>query len=337
MAELTVAAGMVRGILKFAVSRGADEKALLQEAGIDPADLEDWDKRLPISQNILLTRAAQRLCDDPAFALHYGEAVNLAEVSLVGLIGNAAETMLEAFVQLNRYAQLVIEVDAPPEGRFSLVPEGADLWLVDHRRSLTQSPEATEYAFSMMICGTRRFGTTPFAKHVCVTHSDPGYRSEYERILGAPVTFDSNRNAMMIDSSWLTHRIAIEPRYVFGILSAHADTLLKSLQASKTMRGRVESLLMPILHTGEMNMETIAGKLGLSSQTLFRRLKAEGTSFEKILDELRHRLALDYLGGKKVSVNETAYLVGFSDPAAFSRAFKRWTGQSPRAMRMKTD
>ena len=144
MAELTVAAGMVRGILKFAVSCGADENALMRQAGIDPTDLEDWDKRLPISQNIALTRAAKKMCNDPAFALHYGEAVNLAEVSLVGLIGNAAETMLEAFVQLNRYAQLVIEVDAPQAGRFSLEPEGTDLWLVDHRRDLIQSPEATE-------------------------------------------------------------------------------------------------------------------------------------------------------------------------------------------------
>ncbi len=82
-------------------------------------------------------------------------------------------------------------------------------------------------------------------------------------------------------------------------------------------------------------MDKIAGRMGLSRQTLLRKLKAEGTTFEKVLDELRHRLALDYLRGKKVSVHETAYLVGFSEPAAFSRAFKRWTGMSPREVRAK--
>jgi len=78
-----------------------------------------------------------------------------------------------------------------------------------------------------------------------------------------------------------------------------------------------------------------ASKLGLSRQTLFRKLKAEGVTFELVLDELRQQLALYYLNGKKVSINQTAYLVGFSEPAAFSRAFKRWTGSSPRMARLK--
>jgi AraC-like DNA-binding protein len=80
-------------------------------------------------------------------------------------------------------------------------------------------------------------------------------------------------------------------------------------------------------------MDAIASKLALSRQTLYRNLKAEGVTFEKVLDELRHKMALHYLNGKKVSVNETAYLVGFSDPTAFSRAFKRWTGSSPSTVR----
>jgi AraC-like DNA-binding protein len=69
----------------------------------------------------------------------------------------------------------------------------------------------------------------------------------------------------------------------------------------------------------------------MSRQTLFRRLKAEGTTFEAVLDELRRRSALHYLCAKQLSVNATAYLLGFSDPSAFSRAFKRWTSSSPSA------
>jgi AraC-like DNA-binding protein len=117
------------------------------------------------------------------------------------------------------------------------------------------------------------------------------------------------------------------------VLSERADALLKSFEAANTTRGRVESLLMGILHTGEASMDAVADKLSVSRQTLYRNLKEEGVTFEQVLDELRQKLAMDFLRGKKVSVNETAYLVGFSDPAAFSRAFKRWTGKSPSEMR----
>jgi AraC-like DNA-binding protein len=139
-------------------------------------------------------------------------------------------------------------------------------------------------------------------------------------------------NALLIDEAFLNMKLPRTNPYLSEILRARADALLENLESSKTNRGRVESLLLTVLHTGEASMDMIAGKLALSRQTLFRKLKAEGVTFEKVLDELRHKLALHYLSGKKVSVNETAYLVGFSDPASFSRAFKRWTGYSPRTM-----
>ena len=138
---------------------------------------------------------------------------------------------------------------------------------------------------------------------------------------------------MRLDETALTRRIQVQPRYAFGILSEHAEALLKRLEGARSMRGRVEHALMPILHTGAASMELVAQRLGMSRQTLFRKLRAEGVTFEKVLDELRCELARHFLRGRKVSVNETAYLVGFSDPAAFSRAFKRWTGMSPRDAR----
>ncbi|MDB5694032.1 MAG: AraC family transcriptional regulator [Alphaproteobacteria bacterium] len=333
MAGPTVAASVTRRMLELAVERGADRPALLDRAEIDPAALDDDDNRIPLAGHVALLRAAKELCGDPAFALHYGESVNLAEVSVVGLIGYACEMMIDAFVQLSRYSRLIMDLDLGPQNRFQLVGDDAGLWIVDGRPDPNDIPELTETAFAQMVSGTRRFGDTPFVLEVRVTHADPGYAAEYERILGAPVTFRNNHNAMRIDPAWTTKRIALQPRYVFGILTRHADDMLGRLQSPATMRGRVERLVMPILHTGETGMEKIAGKLGCSRDTLYRRLKAEGATFESIVDALRHRLALDYLSGGKVSVNETAYLVGFSDPAAFSRAFKRWTGRSPGAVR----
>ncbi|MDP3491973.1 MAG: AraC family transcriptional regulator [Hyphomonadaceae bacterium] len=334
MTELTVGAGLARGLARFAIAKGADADALLARAGIAAADLDDQDKRVPMANYIALMRAAQELSGDAAIALHYGEEVDLSEVSIAGLIMNASADMREAFVQMNRFGKLAVEVETEAgESRFKHVLEDGQLWLVDTRADPNAFHELTEVTFARQICGLRRFLPRPFALEVHVTHPAPAYAAEYVRVFGCPVVFDARWNAMRTDASLQSHKVALQPHYVFGVLSEKAEALVTELENSKSTRGKVESLLMPMLHTGDVSMDTLAAKMGVSRQTLFRRLKAEDVTFEKVLDDLRHRLALSYLSGRKASVNETAYLVGFSDPAAFSRAFKRWTGKSPSEMR----
>jgi AraC-like DNA-binding protein len=334
MTEHTIAVGSFRALMDLAVAKGASRKALAGRAGIDLAELHNQDNRIPFAKYVTLMRAGKELCGDPALALHFGEAVDFAEISVVGLIGRASETMADGFAQFNRYARLVVD-DGLETDRLVLERSAGQLWMIDTRQYANDFPEFAETSFARMVCTSRRwFPEAEFIKAVHFTHAAPEYCAEYDRVFQLPVVFESDKNALLTDEAWLTHRNPHASRYVFGILSTHAEELLQHLEQSKSMRGRVESLLMPILHTGEASVDMIADKLGLSRQTLFRRLKAEGLTFEKVLDELRQKLALYYLSGKKVSVNETGYLVGFSDPASFSRAFKRWTGSSPRTMRV---
>ncbi len=332
MPELTVAAGLARSLTRFAVSKGADQETLLARAGIAHDDLQDQDSRIPFDRYVKLMRSAAELTNDPAFALHLGEVPDFAEVSIVGLIMLSTETMLDAFIQLNRFIGLVIETDCESD-RFKLEHDDKVVWLIDMRRNPDDFVELTESAFSRLVVGGRRIGPATLIKEVHVTHAAPAYSAEYDRVFQVPVKFEASKNALALDHAWLTAKVALQPRYAFGILSEHAEKLLKNLQDSKTTRGRVESLLMPLLHTGDVSMDKIAETMAISRQTLFRKLKDEGSTFEKVLDDLRHKLALHYLNGKKVSISETAYLVGFSEAAAFSRAFKRWTGKSPSEMR----
>jgi AraC-like DNA-binding protein len=329
MAEPSVSAGVAHSVVEFAVSRGASRPHLLAAADIAPETLADFDHRVPLDRYLALLRAAKIACADPAFALHYGDSVNLAEASVVGLIGYTCETMLDAFSQLSRYSRLIADVDCGPAEHFELRPDADGLWLLDNRERPNESPELTEIAFSQMVNGTRRFGDTPFVLELRVTFPDPGYRAEYERIFGAPVAFESDRNGMRIDPAWLTYRVAQQPAYVFGVLTRHADAMLEQLEASRTVRGQVDALLMATLHKGETAMGEVARALGFSRDTLYRRLREEGVTYAAVLDELRRKLALEYVAAGKVSLNEIAYLVGFSDPAAFSRAFVRWTGVRP--------
>ena len=280
-------------------------------------------------------KAAQTLTGDPALALHYGEAVQISEVSVVGLLGQASETMFEAFAQLNRFVRLIVETDNgghPDRFRFAL--ERGGMWLVDNRRGAGAFPELTESAFAPVghqrAAGQRPAGGQGRARHLSRSRIRGRVRTHLPGAGGVRQRLERDADRPEAARRAGGHGC---PRYVFGVLSEHAEALLKSLESASTVRGRVESLLMPILHTGEVGIDRIAGKMGLSRQTLFRRLRAEGVTFAGVLDDLRHRLALHYLEGRKVSLNESAYLVGFSDPAAFSRAFKRWTGMSPKAAR----
>jgi AraC-like DNA-binding protein len=341
MPSPTIAAGYPRGLLDFAVSKGADRGALLARAGIGAELVEHHDNRVPVANYIVLFEAAAELTGIPAISLEYGKAVRMQEISIVGLICEACESVLEVPVQINRYSMLVVDEDrGEPATLMRGVAKDGQTWIEGPSALFAENPLIAEAELARLVWNTRvMFANSPEFKaikypiEVHFMHKAPAYAAEFERMFDAPVVFGSHWNAMRFDPAFLMLKQPPVNRYVFGVLSARADALLKSLQEMKTTRGRVEAILMPILHTGEASMDVVAEKVGLSRQTLYRQLKAEGVTFEEVLDELRHRLALDFLAGKRVSVNETAYLVGFSDPAAFSRAFKRWTGMNPREAR----
>ncbi|TDQ63934.1 AraC-like DNA-binding protein [Maritalea mobilis] len=331
MEKGSVSAGYLKSILDYAVDKGASRSALLAAVDLDDAIFADADNRVPMEKFRRMMQLGAAHTNNPAFSLDYCWDMPFVRTSIVGLIAESTANMGEALAQLNRYGQLVAEVDIGTAGkRFALVPEGNELWLEDTRINPNEFPELTESTFGRFICEFRRhFGDTPFVKRIKVTHERPAHYKDYDRVLQAPVEFAADRNAMEIETSWLTVETDYADRYAFGILSKHADALMKELESSKTIKGRAESIMIPVLHTGELTMDQVAEKMGLSRQSLYRGLKAEGISFEQLRDDLRHKMACHYLAEKKVSANETAYLVGFSDPSAFSRAFKRWTGQAP--------
>ena len=334
MTRATVAAGVVRGLLDFAVQRGAPRAALLERAGLRADALggaDDADRRrLPLASYHALMQAAQLLCRDPALALHFGESVGSAQLSLAGLIGQTATTMGEGLMLLNRYTRLVADGEGfGGDQRFTIVTAPEGQWFVDTRDAAQAPPSSTESGFARAVCEMRRLCALPLVRAVHFTHAEPPYRAAYDRIFQVPLTFGSERNAILLDPAWARQPLAVTPRYAFGILAAHADELLRELDAAQTTRAQVEAVLLPALHKGALRVDDAARALGCSRATLYRRLKAEGITFDRVLDALRHRMALQYLQGGRASVKQAAFLVGFSDPAAFSRAFKRWTGTAP--------
>ena len=334
MTEASVSAGYARALTELAVSKGADRATLLARSGIGEADLASEEARVSFRKYAALMRTAKALTSDAALALHFGEAFDMADMSIIGLIARAAEDFFELISQMNRFQRLGADIDPSTPAPYLLSRETEGLWMIDARR-VDDFPEHPEAVFSRMVCGARRLTDIPLAREVHFRQREPAYRDEFARIFRAPVVFGSDRNAMLIEEAWTTLKNPLASRYAFGVLTEKAEALIEALEGAHSVRAEVERLIMPVLHTGEVSMEMIAARMGVSRKTLFRKLKAEGVTFDKVHDDLRHRMAVDYLSARKVSVHETAYLVGFSDPAAFSRAFKRWTGRSPRVARMR--
>jgi AraC-like DNA-binding protein len=99
---------------------------------------------------------------------------------------------------------------------------------------------------------------------------------------------------------------------------------------------RVRRHFMSALRTGEPTIETVAHHLRTTSRTLQRRLLSEGTSFTQVLDEVRREMALSHMRGRRATIDEVAFLLGFEKPTSFHRAFKRWTGVTPGEFRRQS-
>ena len=126
----------------------------------------------------------------------------------------------------------------------------------------------------------------------------------------------------------------------------HADTYLNDLllkyceAALADRRGdvnqlctRVENAISSLLPQGRVLVEDVARSMGMSKRTLARRLSDDGLNFTEILQQLRRDLAVRYLDDRKLHVSKIAWLLGFNEVSAFTHAFKRWTGKTPRRMR----
>ncbi|HHC29838.1 MAG TPA: AraC family transcriptional regulator [Rhodobacterales bacterium] len=335
MGSPTMAAGFAAALLEYAVGKGADRAQLLGASGLTEDALAKQDNRIELDAYHALIGAAISATKDGALLMRHTIDTKLETMSIVGQIVHSSDSMVHSVQQLNRYARLMADVDIMQGAdRFEVAIEKDEVWIIDHLPQPNETPMAIEASFSRFISEFRRsFPDKVFGIELEVTYPPPPHVAAYAELLQIPVRFNGTRNALRIDRFWLHTDFDPGNEYIFGIFTDHADTLLAELDTSETTRAKVEAHILPELHTGTISMDKVARDLGMSRQTLYRRLQEEGLTFAEVHDDLRARMARDYLSARKVSVNETAYLLGFSEASSFVRAFKRWTGQSPTAFR----
>lgn len=325
-----MAAGFASAFLKYAVSEGAPPDKLLQAAQLTLDDLTDQDSRIPAEAYHAMIEAGFRAVGDTSLLLRHILDTKLETMSIVGQIVHASTSFPHSLAQLNRYTKLMADVTIPDgRDRFELLHDKGDVWLVDNNPT-TRGFLTVEASFARFISEFRRSAPEyPFELALDVTYQPPPHADRYAELFRVPVRFATQRNALKINPIWLDVPFDGGKDYVFGVFTKHADDLLEKLATADTIRAAVETRILPLMHEGTISMDEVARDLGMSRQTLYRRLKGEGVTFADVHDELRQSMAIDYLSARKVSVGEAAYLLGFSEASAFVRAFKRWTGASP--------
>lgn len=176
-------------------------------------------------------------------------------------------------------------------------------------------------------------GREIFPSKVELQHQQPADTTAHRPIFGPNIHFRSERDAISFDRATSELPVVGADPALGELVMAHARALYERLPEDTTWTSRVQRLVGGELPRSMLGIDDVATRLSVPKRTLQRRLKEEGTSFEELTDALRRQLAERYLREQRLGVQETAFLLGYSDVSAFHRAFQRWTGVSPTRFR----
>ena len=164
-------------------------------------------------------------------------------------------------------------------------------------------------------------------------HARPNRKVEYAEFLGCPVRFQADWDALVFTEDTLRLPVAGADNRLLKALEQACRKILGPAPRKRDIVHDVRELIIDHLTKGAPRFEDVAGQLNMSSRTLERRLSGHGTTFSTLLDDIRCGLAKQYLADTDVGLERLAYLLGYSEPAALVRAFKRWTNMTPMQFR----
>ena len=304
--------------------------ATISKIGLGPAEYANPDTRLALSGAIELLNASIESSGDPALGLHAGELIEPGDFDVLEYAAQSCTTLREGIGCVSRYVRLLSDV-----AEISIVDSGG-VAAIRYRLDdpLPMPPAANDFVVSLLFRNARRdTAIDDLATEIQFAHGPTTYLDEYARVFGTKVTFDAPINAILLRPELLEAPLRRANPRVSAAFELQVRHLLEKLQENRTVRGRVRELVFAELSRGNLTMDTVARKLGMSVATLRRRLEEEGARFSEIVEALREELARQYLREKNHATSEVAFLLGFADVVSFHKAFKRWTGQTPTEFR----
>jgi AraC-like DNA-binding protein len=319
--------------LEWATRAGVPRAELLREARLDEAQLRDPDARVPRAALVRLWHAVAARMHDPTFGLRLGTEVRTCAFGLVGYTLAYSPTVGAALQRLTRYDRLLADTLV-----VALEAQDEATWVrLDVEPALHAFSPAVDFRLAALLAMCREIAAAPIVPlTVQLPYRRPADVRAYERFYGAPLAFGALTTAFLLRNADLARPVVAADATLTGYLDRLAEHLLAALGDEDTLHARVRRVLWSALSAGVPTLEDVGRVVGLSPRTLQRRLHAEGTTLTAVLTELRRDLAQPLLRDGRLAVAEVAFLLGYEDPSAFHRAFRRWFQRSPRAFRQAT-
>ncbi|MEZ4220055.1 MAG: AraC family transcriptional regulator [Polyangiaceae bacterium] len=327
----TALASMARYALEAAKASGLEGAELLARAGLAPEIVEDIDGRVPVDRLYRLWELAADGSGDPFYGLHVAERFASPQtIHIVGFAARSAETISEAIATVGRFARVMNETTS-----FELIRRGEKSSL--RVAPYPQFPRWPRVYAELVVAGYLKMGRffsggTHDCEGATFQHAAPRDLSEYRRIFGPSVSFEAPTNELRFRSELLDLPVRFADPALADYLCAQAATMLKRLPAAGDLRERVRQVIAERL-SNSADIASIARRMGMSTRSLQRALRDEGTSFQEVRDEVRRCVTLTLLHERALSVGEIAARVGFAHTSAFRAAVRRWTGESTRQLR----
>jgi AraC-like DNA-binding protein len=293
--------------------------------------LEDPNARVPEAVAETAWRLAATLARDEALGIHLAESLPRGALDLIEYALRSSPSLEHGLDRLARYGRLLSDrVAARTHKRESL------LFLVHDTATTPLHPARAEFGLAVALKLVRdSTGADITPVRVCFAHPAPDNTAEHRRFFHAPVWFGAGSSSMSLSASDACRPMREADAALAGIIRRRLENALGDRDRSSAggMSTRIRRMFVEHLGQTALTLDAVATVLGVSRRTLTRRLAEESATFRQILDEVRSDFARVLLQDRSLSIPDIAFFLQYSEPAAFHRSFRRWTGLTPQAFR----
>ena len=312
---------------------GIDVAPLMAKANVTSRQVEDDDVRLPVAGQIKFLEIIANALQDDFLGFHLARDFDVRESGLLHYVINSAELLGDALKRAERYTTIVneaISLNVIEDKEIGVTFTYIGVERMSDRHQI-------EFLATLLVRACRQLTNRHLLPN-CVRflHRRSGGCTEMVKYMGCDVVFGARADRITFPGTIKQLPVVNADPYLNKLLVKYCEEMRSKQNSGRgTFRIAVENAIAPRLPHGRAQAGEIARRLGLSRRTLARRLKSEGLTFEAILGALRVDLANRYLRDEALPISEIAWLVGYKEVSAFTHAFTRWTGKTPREARVQ--